>query len=214
MISPAAVGGVALIELGMALIPGPNMIHLASRAITQGRRAGLVSLSGTAMGFLCYLLAAAAGLSALFAAVPVAYTVVKLAGAAYLAYLAWGMLKPGGRSPFTPAGDLAPVSDARLFSMGLLTNLLNPKIALLYAALLPQFLDPRAGPAWGQLLQLGGVQIVVGISVNALIMLGAARVSRYLAVRPRVMAAQRFAAGGLLGVFALRTALSRTPVSA
>ncbi|MET9471013.1 LysE family translocator [Streptomyces sp. NPDC002917] len=213
MITLAAVGGVALVELGMALTPGPNMIHLASRAITQGRRAGLVSLGGTAVGFVCYLLAAAVGLSALFAAVPVAFTVVKLAGAAYLAYLAWGMLKPGGRSPFAPSPDLPPVSDARLFSMGLLTNLLNPKIALMYAALLPQFLDPQAGPAWGQLLQLGGVQIIVGISVNALIMLGAARVSGFLAARPRAMTAQRFTAGGLLGAFALRTALSRTPVS-
>ncbi|MGV9354310.1 LysE family translocator [Streptomyces misionensis] len=214
MISLAAVGGVGVVELGMALTPGPNMIHLASRAITQGRRAGLVSLSGTAVGFLCYLLASAAGLSALFGAVPLAFTVVKLAGAAYLAYLAWRMLKPGGRSPFAPAQALPPVSDARLFSMGLLTNLLNPKIALLYGALLPQFMDPQAGPAWAQLLQLGGVQIVVGISVNALIMLGAARISGFLADRPHVMAAQRFAAGGLLGFFALRTALSRTPVSA
>ncbi|AYG85273.1 Homoserine/homoserine lactone efflux protein [Streptomyces hundungensis] len=214
MISLATAGAVALVEFGMALTPGPNMVHLASRAITQGRRAGLVSLSGTAVGFVCYLLAAAAGLSALFAAVPVTYTVVKLAGAVYLAYLAWGMLKPGGRSPFTPAADLPPVSDARLFSMGLLTNLLNPKIALLYGALLPQFLDPHAGPAWGQLLQLGGVQIIVGMTVNAVIMLCAARISGFLAARPRVMAVQRFASGGLLGVYALRTALSRTPVSA
>lgn len=145
---------------------------------------------------------------------PLAFTVVKLAGAAYLAYLAWDMLRPGGRSPFAPARDLPPVSHARLFSMGLLTNLLNPKIALLYAALLPQFLDPHAGPEWAQLLQLGGVQIIVGISVNALIMLGAARVSGFLAARPRVMTAQRLTSGGLLGVFALRTALSRTPVSA
>nr|WP_206323452.1 LysE family translocator [Streptomyces sp. HNM0574] len=198
----------------MVLTPGPNMVHLVSRAIAQGRRAGLVSLGGTAVGFVCYLLAAAAGLSALFAAVPVAFTVVKLAGAAYLAYLAWGMLRPGGRSPFAPDRDLPPVSDARLFATGLLTNLLNPKIALMYAALLPQFLDPQGGPAWAQLLQLGGVQIVVGVAVNGLIMLGAARVSGFLAARPRLMAAQRFTAGGLLGAFALRTALSRTPASA
>ncbi|MEU9554420.1 LysE family translocator [Streptomyces fumanus] len=143
MISLAAVGGVALVELGMALTPGPNMIHLASRAIAQGRRAGLVGLGGTAVGFVCYLVAAAAGLSALFVAVPVAFLVVELTGAVYLGFLAWGMLKPGGRSPFAPASDVPSVSDARLFSMGLLTNLLNPKIALLYAALLPQFLDRR-----------------------------------------------------------------------
>ncbi|NYV78536.1 LysE family translocator [Streptomyces sp. UH6] len=214
MITLSAVAGVALIELGMALTPGPNMVHLASRAIAQGRRAGLVSLGGTAVGFLCYLLAAAAGLSALFAAVPPAFTAVKLAGAAYLAFLAWDMLRPGGRSPFAPARDVVPVSDARLFTTGLLTNLLNPKIALLYAALLPQFLDPHAGPAWAQLVQLGGVQIVVGVAVNALVVLGAARISGFLAARPRVMAVQRFTAGGLLGVFALRTALSRTPAAA
>ena len=214
MITLTAAAGVALVELGMALTPGPNMIHLASRAITQGRRAGLVSLSGTAVGFVCYLLAATVGLAALFAAVPVAFTVVKLAGAAYLAYLAWGMLKPGGSSPFSPAQDVPPLSDARLFSMGLLTNLLNPKIALMYAALLPQFLDPQAGPAWVQLLQLGAVQIIVGTSVNGLIMLGAARLSGFLTARPRAMTVQRFTAGGLLGAFAVRTALSRSAVSA
>ncbi|WP_435884571.1 hypothetical protein [Streptomyces toxytricini] len=87
-------------------------------------------------------------------------------------------------------------------------------MALMYAALLPQFMDPQAGPAWAQLLQLGGVQIIVGLAVNALIMLGAARLSGLLASRPRVMTAQRYAAGGLLGIFALRTAFTRTPVAA
>jgi threonine/homoserine/homoserine lactone efflux protein len=144
MVAPTALLGVLLVALGMVLTPGPNMIYLTSRAISQGRRAGLVSLAGTGVGFLCYLVAAAAGLSALFAAVPVAYTVVKLGGAAYLAWLAWGMLRPGGRSLFGTR-SLAPESDRRLFGMGLLTNLLNPKIALMYAALLPQFLDPAAG---------------------------------------------------------------------
>ncbi|MEV7676795.1 LysE family translocator [Streptomyces sp. NPDC088752] len=183
----------------------------------QGYRSGPAAVRRTGptpSNQVQYLVAAAAGLSALFAAVPLAFTVVKLAGATYLAYLAWEMLKHGGRSPFASARDLPPVSDARLFSTGLLTNLLNPKIALMYAALLPQFMDPQAGPDWAQLLQLGAVQIAVGITVNGLIMLGAARVSGFLATRPRVMTAQRFTAGGLLGFFALRTALTRTPVSA
>ncbi len=210
MIELSAALGVLLVALGMVLTPGPNMIYLASRAISQGRRAGLVSLSGTAAGFLCYLLAATAGLSALFAAVPAAHTAVKIAGALYLAWLAWGVLRPGGRSPFE-ARELDPESDARLFGMGLLTNLLNPKIALMYAALLPQFVDPAAGESWRQLLQLGSVQIAVAVTVNGLIVLTAAALSRFLAARPRVMTAQRWAAGGLLGAFAVRTALEPAP---
>lgn len=212
MIEPSAVLGVIVIALGMVLTPGPNMVHLTSRAISQGRRAGLVSLAGTAVGFLCYLLAATAGLSALFVAVPAAYTTVKIAGALYLAWLAWGMLRPGGRSPFQ-ARDLSPESDARLFGLGLLTNLLNPKIALMYAALLPQFVDPAVGATWTQLVQLGSIQIAVAVAVNGLIVSTAASVSGFLAARPRAMTVQRWVAGTVLGGFAVKTALSPSPTT-
>ena len=212
MIELSAALGVVVVALGMVLTPGPNMVYLTSRAISQGRRAGLVSLAGTAAGFLCYLVAATSGLSALFVAVPVAYTTVKIAGALYLAWLAWSMVRPGGRSPFERR-DLAPEADARLFGMGLLTNLLNPKIALMYAALLPQFVDPAGGATWSQLLQLGGVQIAVAVTVNGLIVLTAASVSGFLAARPRAMTVQRWVAGSILGVFAVRTALGRTPAT-
>ena len=200
--------GVVLIELGMALSPGPNMVHLASRSISQGRRAGLVSLAGVALGFVAYLVAAAAGLSALFAAVPEAFHVVKFLGAAYLAWLAWQILRPGGASPFEPR-ELVPHSSARLFGTGLLTNLLNPKIALLYAALIPQFVDPALGPAWWQFLQLGIAQIAVGVTVNGLVVIVAAALAGYLARHPRVLRAQRLASGTLLGVFAAKMAVSR-----
>lgn len=210
MVSTTAILGVALLELGMVLTPGPNMVYLASRSISQGRGAGLVSLAGVAVGFLCYLVAAACGLSALFEQVPAAYTVVKLAGAAYLAYLAWGMLRPGGASPFE-ARELAPHSRPRLFTMGLMTNLLNPKIALLYAALLPQFISPTAGSTLMQFVQLGAVQIVIAVAVNGLIVLAAAKVSGYLRDHPRVMRTQRVASGTLLGAFAARMAVSQRP---
>lgn len=78
------------------------MIYLVSRSITQGRLAGLVSLLGVALGFLVYLAAAAAGLATIFVAVPAAYTALKLAGAAYLLYLAWQTLRPGGTNAFAP----------------------------------------------------------------------------------------------------------------
>ena len=200
--------GVAVLELGMVLIPGPNLVYLTSRAISQGRRAGLVSLAGVALGFVVYLVAAAAGLSALFVAVPEAYHVVKLLGAAYLAWMAWQILRPGGGSPFEPR-ELVPHSARRLFGMGLLTNLLNPKIALLYAALIPQFVDPALGATWWQFLQLGAAQIAVGVTVNGLIVLSAAAIAGYLAHHARVLQAQRLASGTLLGFFAAKMATSK-----
>lgn len=204
----ASLLGVVIVELGMVLTPGPNMVYLASRATSQGRRAGLVSLAGVGLGFFVYLVAAAAGLSALFVAVPEAYHVVKLLGAAYLAWMAWQILRPGGGSPFE-LRDLVPHSTARLFGTGLLTNLLNPKIALLYTALIPQFIDPALGATWWQFLQLGMAQIVVGVTVNGLIVLTAAALAGYLARHPRVLRAQRVASGTLLGFFAVKMATSR-----
>ncbi|KNX36374.1 LysE family translocator [Luteipulveratus halotolerans] len=213
MVSLAACAGVALIALGMVLTPGPNMIYLVSRTISQGRGAGLVSLGGVAAGFGCYLAATVAGLSALFLHVPLAYDVVKVAGACYLAYLAWTMLRPGGRSAFEVQA-VERHSRARLFAMGWFTNLLNPKIALMYAALLPQFVDRSAGPAWGQLLQLGLVQIAIALTVNGLIVLGAARLSGWLKRRPRAMQVQRWVSGTVLGGFAVHLALSQSPAKA
>lgn len=144
MVELSGVLGVALVALGMVLTPGPNMIYLVSRSITQGRRAGVVSLGGVAVGFLVYLLATNLGLSVVFVAVPELYMAVKLAGAAYLAHLAWSALRPGGVSVFAPA-DLPQDSPRRLFAMGLTTNLLNPKIAVMYLSLIPQFISLERG---------------------------------------------------------------------
>lgn len=213
MVSLTACAGVALVALGMVLTPGPNMIYLISRTISQGRTAGLISLAGVAAGFVCYVLATVAGLSALFVHVPFAYDTVKIAGALYLAYLAWTMLRPGGRSAFE-VEHVDRHSRARLFAMGWFTNLLNPKIALMYAALLPQFVDRGAGPAWSQLLQLGLVQIAVALTVNGLIVLGAARIAGWLTRRPQALRVQRWVSGTVLGGFAVHLALSQSPAKA
>ncbi|WP_395244876.1 LysE family translocator [Agromyces sp. MMS24-K17] len=207
----AAVLGVALVELGMALTPGPNMVHLASRSIGQGARAGLVALASTAVGFVAYLAAAAFGLAAVFAAVPALFVVVEVAGAIYLAFLAWQMLRPGGRSVFDPV-EIVPIRPLRLFGMGLVTNLLNPKIALLYASVLPQFIDPSR-PVWLQFLILGGVQIAIGVAVNGLVVLGAGQLSGFLRTRPRTMLAQRRLSGAVLAGFAIKFAFERQPAS-
>src|SRR6195952_6038406 len=140
----SALLGFALLSLGMVLTPGPNMIYLISRSISQGRVAGLISLGGVALGFVFYMLCAAFGITALLFAVPYAYDALRFSGAAYLLWLAWQTLKPGGRSPFQVRA-LKVDGPRKLFAMGFVTNLPNPKIAMLYLALLPQFIDPAGG---------------------------------------------------------------------
>lgn len=194
--------------LGMVLTPGPNMMYLVSRSITQGRRAGLVSLGGVAVGFLVYLTAAALGLSAVFAAVPELYAAVKVAGAAYLGWLAWKALKPGGTSVFAPA-PVEPDSPRRLFTMGLLTNLLNPKAAIMYAALIPQFIDVRAGHLLVQSFTLGGVQILISMIVNTALILAAGAIAHFLARRPTWLKIQRYVMGTVLGLLAVKLATDK-----
>jgi threonine/homoserine/homoserine lactone efflux protein len=194
----------ALISLGMVLTPGPNMIYLISRSICQGRAAGLISLAGIALGFLIYLACAALGITALLMAVPHAYDVLRLAGAAYLLYLAWQALRPGGRSPFQ-LRTLDYDSPRRLFGMGLFTALLNPKIAVMYLSLLPQFIQPQGhGSVMVQSVMLGLVQIMTSISVNAVIVLAAGSIAVFLAGRPRWQVVQRGLMGTVLGALAVR----------
>ncbi|WP_313210311.1 LysE family translocator [Stenotrophomonas sp.] len=193
-----------LISLGMVLTPGPNMIYLISRSICQGRTAGLISLGGVALGFLVYLVCAALGITALLMAVPHAYDVLRFAGAAYLLYLAWQALRPGGRSPFQ-LRTLNHDSPRRLFGMGLFTALLNPKIAVMYLSLLPQFIQPHGhGSVMVQSVVLGLVQIATSVSVNALIVLAAGSIATFLAGRPRWQTVQRGLMGTVLGALAVR----------
>jgi threonine/homoserine/homoserine lactone efflux protein len=197
--------GFALISLGLVLTPGPNMIYLVSRSITQGAAAGIVSLGGVALGFVFYMLCAAFGITALLFAVPYAYDALRFAGAAYLLWMAWQAVKPGGRSPFQ-VKKLAVDSPRKLFAMGFVTNLLNPKIAMLYLALLPQFIDPAAGSVLSQSVVLGSIQIVISVSVNAMIALAAGSITLLLAQRPTWMLVQRYLMGTVLAGLAVRMA--------
>jgi threonine/homoserine/homoserine lactone efflux protein len=198
--------GFALVAFGLAITPGPNMMYLVSRSISQGRRAALVSLGGVAIGFVFYMVAAAVGLTALLFTVPLAYDVLRFAGAAYLLYLAWQALRPGGRSVFQ-VRELSVDSHRRLVVMGLLTNLLNPKAAMLYLSLLPQFIDPTRGSVLTQSLILGSLQIVISLTVNAVVASAAGTISRFLGTRPTWMTLQRWLMGTVLAGLGLRMAL-------
>lgn len=195
-----------LVALGMALTPGPNMVYLISRSISQGKRAGMVSLGGVALGFIFYMLSAVIGLTALVMAIPVAYDVLRFAGAGYLAWLAWNALKPGAASPFA-IRELTPHSDAKLFAMGLFTNLLNPKAAVLYLSLLPQFMHPETGNMLLQGVILGATQIAASVTVNGIMILAAGSVATFLATRPTWAMVQRWLMGTVLGALAVRMAL-------
>ncbi|TCC18323.1 LysE family translocator [Kribbella speibonae] len=208
MVSNEALLGIALVELGLVIVPGPNMIYLISRSIAQGRRAGLISLAGVGLGFLTYLLAASAGLATLFALVPEIYVALKLAGAAYLLWLAWQAFRPGGTSVFATQ-ELEPDRPRKLFGMGLLTCLLNPKIAILYISLLPQFLDPSRGHVGLQSMILGLTQLTVGVAMNAVFVITAGSVAVFLSRRPTWMRIHRYLTGTALAVFAIRLATDR-----
>ena len=197
----------AAVAFLMALSPGPNLFYLASRSIFQGRFAGFVSLGGVCTGMFLYMMATAAGLSALFKAVPIAYDAVRWAGAIYLLWLAYKVITARSSSLITTALPLE--SKAQLYVRGLLTCLLNPKIVVTYGALLPQFVDPVSGNVLGQTLVLGLVQIVAAASAHSLVILSAATVVSLLSRRHGFAKAQRYMLGSVLTALAVRLAVER-----
>lgn len=196
----------AAVAVGMVLTPGPNMIYLVSRSIAQGRVAGLISLGGVLAGFVVWALLAAFGVTALILVVPYAYDALRIGGALYLGWLAFEALRPGGASPFD-VGTPNPDGPKKLFMVGLLTNMLNPKIAMLYFALLPQFIDPERGAVLTQTLALGATQIAVAAVGDAMFVFAAGAIAGFLARRPVWALAQRWLMGFVFGALAVRMAL-------
>ena len=194
----------------LVLTPGPNLLYLISRTLCQGRAAGIVSLAGTTTGFVVHILAAALGLSAVFLAVPLAYDVLRWAGAGYLLWLAWDAVRPdpaaAARGTFAP-GKLPDAPPWKLFRMGLLTSILNPKVALFYLALFPQFVQPSRGSVLLQSLVLGATQIVIAVVGDLMFVLSAAAIARWLGERPAWAKAQRWVLGCVFAGIAARLVL-------
>ena len=170
--------------LALTATPGPDMLLIASRSATQGKGSGFATLAGIQAGTYCHALAAAFGLSQLFLAVPLAYDAVRYAGAAYLLYLAWKAFRSPGTSLAATTG-LRRHSIASVFRQGLLTNLLNPKMALFVLALFPQFVRPDAGAVALQIMLLATVLNAIGLVVNGAVILTASRLRRAIAGRNR-----------------------------
>ncbi|MBM7787343.1 LysE family translocator [Tenggerimyces flavus] len=182
----------------LAAIPGPGMLYVAARTLSGGRRAGLLSTAGTAVGGLVHVVAAAAGLSALLATSSVAFSVVKYAGAAYLIYLGVRTLLRREADRELLAAD-QPANTRGAFRQGVLTEALNPKTALFFLAFVPQFLNTEAGSVWWQALLLG----LISVTLNTLAdVVAVALTSTVRAKMPRrgerPVRWPRFASGGAL----------------
>jgi threonine/homoserine/homoserine lactone efflux protein len=196
----------ALAALGLVLTPGPNMIYLISRSISQGRKAGIISLAGVVIGFLFHMLTAAFGLTALFMAIPIAYTVLKYIGAGYLLWLAWQSVKPNSGSLFETK-SLPQDSSVQLFKMGFLTNVLNPKVAMFYLSFFPQFIHVENGSVLSQSLVLGCIQMMISFSINLIIICLAGSIAAWLATRPSWVRVQKWIMGSVLAGLAVRIAV-------
>lgn len=192
--------------LVLCATPGPDMLLIASRSVSQGRASGFATLAGIQVGTYCHALAAALGLSQLFLVVPVAYDVVRYAGAAYLLYLAWQAFRSSG-TMLAPTAAIRRYPLAVVFRQGLLTNLLNPKMALFVLALFPQFVDPGAGSVVAQMLLLATLLNLIGILVNGAVILTASGVGRLFAGRTRWRRAPQFLLGTVFAALALRLAV-------
>jgi len=183
--------------VALAATPGPNMLFLVSRTLAQGRMAGFVSLAGTSTGFALHALAAALGLTALLAAVPVAFDVVRIAGAVYLAWLAIVTWRASDEPD--PSVQAPRAANVAMYRQGLLTSVLNPKLAVFQLALFPQFVDPARGNVLVQGLVLAVTQLVIVIAGDSVCVFAAHGARRWFSARPGF---SRWSKRALAGVFA------------
>ncbi|MFO0997737.1 MAG: LysE family translocator [Alphaproteobacteria bacterium] len=193
----------------LLVIPGPVVVFVVARSLDQGRLAGFVSVLGVHLGSTVHVTAAAVGLSALLVSSADAFTVVKLFGAAYLAYLGIRRLMEKDRT--IDVTDLKRAPLGTLFWQGCVVNILNPKTALFFLAFLPQFVDPARGSIALQIVFLGCVFILLGIVSDGFYALIAGSLRGWVARRPKALTVERYVSAttylglGVLTAFARRS---------
>jgi threonine/homoserine/homoserine lactone efflux protein len=190
------------------LAPGPDMLFVLSAGMRGGPRAGLLATAGIATSEAIHVLVAAAGLSALFSAVPGAFTALRIVGAVYLAYLGVQMIRRRGELTVT-TGDDAGISGRRAYVSGLLTNLSNPKMIAFSVAFLPQFADPAVGPMWAQFTALGAILILLEFLIDGGVGVFAGRIGNRLRHRGALRRRIDTATGGILIALGVRLAVQQ-----
>ena len=195
MLNTTLLAGFVLASLVVLLVPGPGVLYVVARSVTQGRTAGLVSVLGLSTGALVHVAAATIGLSTILMTSATAFGIVKLIGAAYLIYLGISALL--SREPAADAPSVRPKALRRLFTDGVLISVFNPKVAVFFLAFLPQFADPAIGSVTAQVFLLGLIYVGLAVVTDggyALLAarLGAAMKRRVLHSRPA-----RYVNGGI-----------------
>lgn len=195
--------GVASIAL--LLIPGPAVIYILNRSVSDGREVGLAAVAGLELGNMVHVVAASAGLSAVLATSATAFNTVKWLGAGYLVFVGVHTLL---MRPATMSGDSTSVTLKRSFTQGVVVNTLNPKVALFFVSYLPQFIDADKGAAWSQALVLGTVFVLIGCCTDGMYALTASALRNKLLTGRTLPIVQRYVAGSVfiaLGVMAATT---------
>ena len=205
-LTPLALSAFLATVVVMTLTPGPDMVLYLGKAISQSRRAGLISFAGAASGVLVHTLLAAIGLSALLAASATAFAIVKIAGAGYLLFLAYDAIRNGSSFAIATATIGEPAKT--LYLKGLLVNLLNPKIVIFYLTLLPQFVSADDPSPTTTLLYLGVAFIVIAAPICVAQILAASAIARFLRRSVWAMRAVDFLFAGVMSAFAVKLALS------
>jgi threonine/homoserine/homoserine lactone efflux protein len=198
--------GFIVAALVVLLIPGPGVLYIVTRSLSQGRRAGLVSVLGLSAGALAHVAAATAGLSAILLASATAFGAVKTLGAAYLIYLGVRTLLSVQTSDTEDVMDTR--SRSRLFADGVVVSVLNPKIAVFFLAFLPQFVDPARGPVATQIFTLGLLYVMLALVTDGMYAVLAGSVRSWIDARFMRGPVPRYASGAVYIGLGVSTALS------
>jgi len=194
-------------SMALTIAPGPDNIFIITQGLARGRRSAIVTAWGMCSGITVHTLAAAAGISALFYSSALAFQVVKYAGAAYLLYLAWQVLRERGPLAVRSGGTVAGPGGAALFRRGFIMNVLNPKVALFFLAFLPQFTVREAGSIPVQMVVLGLVFMAQALVIFTIIGFFSGSVGGWLQRRPKAGLYFNRLAGGIFALLGLRLAL-------
>ncbi|OPY69096.1 MAG: Leucine efflux protein [Syntrophorhabdaceae bacterium PtaU1.Bin034] len=194
-------------SLALVITPGPNQIYIITRSTSQGRRAGFISVLGVGSGTLVHIVAASLGLSALLISSALAFSIVKYSGAVYLIYLGIRTCLSRSDDPQTTT-PAALCNGWQVFLQGMLTNVLNPKLALFFLAFLPQFIDRSLGHVAEQMLMLGLILIAIGFGIDLIVVFLASSVGDWLRQKTKLRRTQKWIAGGVYISLGVGTALT------